>query len=246
MPKTAIRSAARCAAFALFAFSSSAFAQKTPAGMGTQGSLTVSADRLFGVLFSSVYTESKQGQGTVERSERSTNIVIVNGQLGVAGPRVGLDYTVIPNLTIGAAFGLGFGSSSDKTKAGSTETKTDGPSSFSVLIAPRVGYMIDLSDTLGVWPRGGITYFRSSLSSDNPGPHNTTVTRTDTFQQVSATIDVPLVISPADHFAFTAGPFLDFPLTSSGKFESEGVSKDFDPAPKVTNLGLAFGLLGSF
>lgn len=246
MPKTVIRSAARCAAFAVFAFSSSAFAQKTPAGMGTQGSLTVSADRLFGVLFSSTYIETK-GTPSSETSVRSTDIIIVNGRAKTAGPRVGLDYTVIPNLTVGAAFGIGFGSTSVKDKKGSEENSKDGASSFDVLLAPRVGYLIDFSDNLGLWPRAGITFFRSSTQEDDKDAKGTTITQKDTFQQISATLDVPLVIAPADHFAFTAGPFLDFPLTSSGKREETGKpSQDLDPAPKVTNLGLAFGLLGSF
>lgn len=236
------RSAALFSAAAVLAVSSSAFALTTPAGMGTEGSLTVSADRLFGVLISSVYEESTQGNVKVENTSRSTDINIINpAASGYAGPRVGIDYTVIPKLTIGAAVGIGFGSSKTTSKAGGTETTNDGPSTTTILFAPRVGYMIDFSDQLGLWPRAGITLLRQSSTTKG---QNGDVK--NTFQQIGATIDVPLVIAPADHFAFTAGPFVDFPLTSSQKTEAGGTTVEPDNAPKVTNFGLAFGMLGSF
>jgi hypothetical protein len=149
---------------------------------------------------------------------------------------------LIPNLTLGAAVGIGFGSSKTTQKSGGVEQSNDGPSTTSILLAPRVGYLIDFSDNLGLWPRAGVTYAR--VSSKSTGGQGGDVTAT--FSQISATLDVPLVIAPADHFAFTAGPFLDFPLTSSQKTEAGGQTVEPDNAPKVTNLGLSVGILGSF
>jgi hypothetical protein len=242
MSKTFARTAALFSAATTLAITSSAFALTTPAGMGTEGSLTISADRLFGVLISSTYSETSQGNATVENTSRSTDINIINPAASGAGPRVGIDYTVIPKLTIGVAVGIGFGSSSNKTKVGGQETSTDGPSSTTILFAPRVGYMIDFSDQLGLWPRAGITLVRKSDKTTGGQGGDTTTT----FQQIGATVDVPLVIAPADHFAFTVGPFVDFPLTSSYKTEAGGQTVEPDKAPKITNFGLAVGMLGSF
>lgn len=252
MRKTAIRSAAALAAVATLFASSSAFALKTPAGMGTQGSLTVTADRLFGFLISSTYSEPTPG---VERTSRTTGILIGSGSGQGSIPRVGLDYTVIPNLTIGAAFGLGFGTGTSTTKSGGTETKVDEGTATSFLLAPRVGYLIDFSDNLGIWPRGGITIQRTSTSTpDNPGPNQAAREDTETSNtQIFATLDVPFVLAPSDHFAFTAGPFLDFPLSASAKDtrpdpnkQSGTITTEPDPSPKTTYIGIGIGLLGSF
>lgn len=251
MRKTAIRSAAALTAVATLFASSSAFALKTPAGMGTEGSLTVSADRLFGFLISSTYEEETVANVKRERTTRGTGLLIGTGSAGGAGPRVGLDYTVIPNLTIGAGIGLGYSTSSVKSTAGGTETTVDGPGVTTLFIAPRVGYLIDFSDNLGIWPRGGVTIARSSATS--PGQSQTqggvTVTTQETettATNIWVTIDAPLVIAPSDHFAFTAGPFLDFPVSSSVSNKSGGTTVELDPAPKTTYVGLGIGMLGSF
>jgi len=240
MRKIAIRSAASLAAIATLFASSSAFARKTPAGMGTEGSLTVSADRLFGFMIESTKSEQTVNNVKVESTDSNTRISLVNPALGA---RLGLDYTVIPNLTIGAAVGLGFGSSSSKTKTNGSEVSTDGPSTMILLVAPRVGYLIDFTDNLGIWPRGGVTYERLSATTKAQGNNPES---TFTSSQLSATVDVPLVIAPADHFAFTVGPFVDFPLTASSKVEAGGQTIEPDNAPKTTRFGLGAGILGSF
>lgn len=248
MRKTAIRSAAALTAVATLFASSSAFALKTPAGMGTEGSLTVTADRLFGFLITSTYTEQTANNVKREQTTRSTGLLIGTGSAGGAGPRVGLDYTVIPNLTVGAAFGLGYGTGTSTTTVGGTETKVDLGSSTTIFVAPRVGYLIDFSDNLGLWPRGGITIAHSS--SKQPGQPNgqggTTPESERSGTDIFATVDVPLVLAPSDHFAFTAGPFLDFPLSTSEETTTGGVTTKTDPAPKTTYVGVSVGVLGSF
>lgn len=250
MRQTAIRSAAALAAVATLFASSSAFALKTPAGMGTEGSLTVTADRLFGFLWQSTYTESTQGPVKTETTQRRSDIILGTGKSGAAGPRIGLDYTVIPNLTIGAAFGLGYTSVTGKQKVSgggqTVETTSEPPGATTIFIAPRVGYLIDFSDNFGIWPRAGVTIARTSSTDERVNAQGATVETENSEFGLWATIEAPLVISPADHFAFTAGPFLDFPLTSSQKSKTGGTTVELDPAPKTTFLGVGIGMLGSF
>jgi hypothetical protein len=211
MSKTFARTAALFSAAATLAVTSSAFALTTPAGMGTEGSLTVSADRLFGFLMSSN-----------DKTDATTTLIGIGTT--PTTPRVGIDYTVIPKLTIGAAVGIANHSSKDAK--GEKET-----SFTSFLLAPRVGYMIDFADSFGIWPRAGITYTRTSFSPPT-GPSGSDTT-------IDLNLEAPFVLAPANHFAFTAGPFLDLGLSHSS-------DPSVDDLPKSRGFGLAVGMLGSF
>ncbi len=165
------------ASFLVLSTSASAakMAVEEPPTLSDQGQIIVGAERVFGVTLSSVRQDVA---GTpLSITDSYTNVGLLWGYPTTVHnvPRFGLDYTVIDNLTIG--FSGGFFSSSSKRKSeggvGSTE-REDGPTFTEWLISPRVGYIVDVSEKLSIWLRGGVTLFGSSSKSEGTGAQPTT------------------------------------------------------------------------
>jgi len=124
----------------------SAFADIAP-----EGTLHIGAERLFGIVRTDSDTEGFDSD--------STSIGFMWGgypyERPYDRPRAAVDYFIIDSLSLGGS--LGFYTWSDDDDDGNDD---DGGG---FLLHPRVGYMIDISDRLGFWPRGGITYVRDGV-----------------------------------------------------------------------------------
>lgn len=202
---------------------------------GKQGQFAVSAERLFGVVHST--QTATQADGT-EDTENFTQVSLLSTQFGsfatiYTTPRVGLDYFIIDGLTLGAAFGV-FSVSSTVSRAGNPDV--DGPTVNGVIVAPRIGYAYMFTDVVGIWPRGGITYWAFG-TKDNTGPPDET-----SVHLLALTLEAPLVISPVPHAGFLVSPIFDIGLSGSTerKDGQTGVttSRDF----KATEYGLEAGM----
>ncbi|MBI5532315.1 MAG: hypothetical protein HY898_06355 [Deltaproteobacteria bacterium] len=223
---------------------------------GVAGGMVISADRMFGIHMNSVTRTEKDAATGVEGETKgsTTSIALLWNSQGSGDtlnvsqiPRLSFDYFVIDGLSVGGS--LGYASLSGKYKQTKPQEspETDLPSTSAFAFAPRVGYAIMFTDMIGIWPRGGITYWSSKTESKSQT--TPVVTTTDKTSGLDLNIEGMLVIVPAPHFAFTLGPVIDFGLTGSSETER---SPDPNPAPKNditlkhTNFGLAFGLLGYF
>jgi hypothetical protein len=167
-------------------------------------------------------------------------------------PRVGFDYVLIPNLTLGGDlfvfFTLG-GSNTTPVRGGNATQSTDRPSGNAFGIAPRVGYILGISEPLSIWLRGGFSFYHAGTST----PDNfcgTNPSDTSSLNVFGVDIDPQLVISPVPHFAFTAGPALDFGFAGSGSTSTPGntcnqvVTTSYGYSS--WNIGITGGLLGWF
>lgn len=222
---------------------------------GVAGGMVISADRLFGINMNTQTTTTKgmNGQPDSESQVSSTSIALLwNVPAAASGinvsaiPRLSFDYFVIDGLTVGGS--LGYISVSGKQKATKPveSPEVDTPKTSAFAFAPRVGYALMFTDIIGIWPRGGITYY--SLSTENTSQGANPVTTKNTDSGLDLNIEGMLVVAPAPHFAFTVGPVIDFGLTGSSK---QDITPDpGTPKPDITqkhnNFGLAFGLLGYF
>lgn len=226
---------------------SSALAQEAAAGadrFGQQGQLAVSAERMFGIVHSSV-TQKDQGDETTASSTQFSLLSTphsLNGQGTAFGtfysvPRIGLDYLVIDGLTLGASFGVftTSGSLTDKPQGGPSTTQ-DGQTLSGVIIAPRIGYAYMFNDMIGIWPRGGITYV--GAGSKDPGP------QPDEFgvHLTAVTLEAPLVITPIPHAGFLVAPTFDIGVggSFSRKDGQSGVTRSIDLTG--TEFGLQAGM----
>ena len=218
------------------------------APFGASGQVILSAGRLFGV---SAYSAKVEGDNNVSITESGTAINLLYGtDAGVAGPysapRLGFDYIVAPNVSLGGELGFVSRSGTYETKAASTTSSRDLPKLTGFAFSPRFGYIVGINPTLAIWLRAGVTYW--SLSSEAKEDSGTqTRTTTTTASNFALNVDPQLVISPTSHFAVTLAPVLDLPLSGNLKIEQSGAtSSSQENTYKITNFGIQAGLLGYF
>jgi len=227
---------------AVLAFTTAASAQD----LGEQGSMALSADRLFGITSFSAKGELDL-PGADEGEVSGTTVSLLWGdapRVGVEGvevpipgaiPRLSFDFFVIDSLSLGGSLGH-YSFSGEYDPGGDGDTRDlDSVSAFA--LNPRVGYVFPLGDTAYFWLRGGLTYMKVNLEEEE-GDSEANVS----VMQLNA--EGAFVIGIADHFGFHVGPALDFPL--SGKAELEDGDEDLDVDISVLSFGAYGGLVGWF
>jgi hypothetical protein len=220
-----------------------ASAQNTGFGLGQKGEFIFSADRLVPVLsFTSNKVTFDNQNPNVSLSSHGSGLSLLWGNNAVFGfqgprdavgftgggnstfyttPRIGFDYTFLQNWTIGGDlfvfFTLG---RSETSTTGNTSTDIPLPSANAFGIAPRVGYIFGLNQLLSFWLRGGVSYYHAGTSiQDNICPNEDDTSHLGVF---GLDIDPQLVITPAPHFAFTAGPAVDIGFAGSASASTPG------------------------
>ena len=227
-----------------------------PEHFGAKGSVVVGAERLFGVSWSSIANESTTAGVTTKSTTTRTNVGALWSYPTTVHntPRLGIDYLVIQNLSVG--FGAGYFTTTSQREVESSAssgvtTKTDGPTVATWLVAPRVGYALDLGPTMALWLRAGVTFYgASNEQTDESGgvTRKATLTTTGTAFAFEPTF----VYSPAAHFGLYGGLALDAPLAGKSKSESTtttGAVTSTTSGESDTlqaSYGAVFGLLGSF
>lgn len=255
---------------------SQALAQPAATEFGRQGEFIFSADRLFGFF---AFTSDKVDvpDNTAQSHSVTTTQTSFSFFWGSNGtffptlagnggnltlnpgtstffsvPRLGFDYTIIDNLTIGGNLILFFtvgGSTNDHVQRNNatTDTSVSNPGVLVFGFAPRVGYIINMSPLLSLWLRGGLSYYRGQAKSTdaNVNPNVTTTDSADTF---AFDIDPQLVISPVPHFAFTVGPALDVGFGGHLTHDVQTGSTDQNTSVNYSqiNFSINAGLLGWF
>jgi len=230
---------------------STAFAQDQ---FATQGTLALSADRLFGLTITTNKVKDNAGNTTTDSATTFT-LLGANGVTSEASgalttyaiPRLGIDYFVIDGLSLGGSLLFFTRSTEEEVEPATGPTVTnDGPSTTAFAFMPRVGYGVMFNENIGIWPRAGITYYNVNTEIDIT-VLNVTGTREITDTGTALTIEVPLVLAPIPHLALTIGPTFDIPL--GGSFET---TDSLPGTASVTNesdhtifeFGIHAGLLG--
>ncbi len=166
-------------------------------------------------------------------------------------PRVGLDYVVVPNVTIGGDiilyFTLGGNTSTEQdTQGGTTTTTSDGNPGITLFgIAPRGGYILGLNDMFSLWLRGGFSYYTwTAKQTTNNG--NTTVTAGQ--NQPAIDLEPQIVFTPIPHVGFTAGLTMDIPFAGgwSNSVEQGGTTQSNSGGASILYFGLTMGMLAYF
>lgn len=201
---------------------------------GDMGHVVISAERMFGVGFA---WESVDVGTDDDATSSSFNLSVLSNPLGnVAStysfPRVGIDFFIAENLSIGAALGFAY-TSFDVDDEIAGFAPADDLTSF--LAAPRIGYSFMFADGIGIWPRVGVTWLWASTSGG---------TVDQTANRFALTFEAPFVISPTDNVAFLIGPTFDLGLSGTNTVETD--AGDVDTDITATELGIQFGLLTYF
>ena len=230
---------------------------------GEKGNIILSADRLVPLFaFSHESADEPTGAGVSKQvnTASQTSLSFFYGyttdpaDLFYTVPRVGLDYTIVPNVTLGGDLVLFFtlggstGTETDFTNGNSTTTTTNAPSTTLFGIAPRVGYILGLNNTFSFWLRGGLSFYTLSQKQTNNGNGNNDITRTNSLHQFSIDLDPQLVITAIPHVGFTAGLTVDIPFAGGHSAETDtgGTSNTFSASSSVFYLGVTLGMLTYF
>ena len=199
--------------------------------LGEKGQFIFSADRLVPILG---YTNNSAAASTSGGSISlfyGNNSWTGTGAGGPAGwgnptfytvPRLGFDYTVIPNLTVGGNFVLAFPTGGNvSTCTGNICTQTDTPGGNVWGLAPRAGYIIGIPDMMAIWLRGGLSYYHSNSSIAGAVPPGCPAANTtDTSGVFGLDLEPQFVVTPINHFAFEIGPTLDWGFAGNATNET--------------------------
>ena len=227
----------------------SAAAQAAPGGFGSSGQFTIGAERLFGFASSNQNTEVEQGGQTASDSDSITRFTLLglNGipntshPTGIPSPysvpRVGLDYFVIDRLSIGGSLMFLTQSGERENELAGQSQTNDLPSSTMFVLAPRVGYAIMFNDTIGIWPRGGFTFYTASTDIDSPA--GTTEISENGF---AFSLEGLFLIAPTPNFGFTVGPTLDIGITGGVETTPPAPVAGVDADKTITDIGIHAGI----
>jgi hypothetical protein len=226
------------------------------AAFGDQGQAIVSVDRLMPLF---AYESYKQGffggGGTNNQTVTSISLVghgvsaysyggVELGALFYNIPRFAFDYTVWQHLTVGGSVWAYFqlGNSTTHTENGVSVTNDNGKVTFWG-IAPRVGWILQLSDVFSFWPRGGVSFNDAGVTFPpaNPGLPS----GGGTVTQWAIDLEPMFVITPVPHAGFTVGPAVDIPFAGSlSTSNAAGTTVSVDSTQ--FHFGITAGLLAWF
>lgn len=240
-----------------------AHAQQRPE-FGEKGSLIISADRLVPFFAFSHTSEDGQTNGMETKTTTTTSQTSLSFFYGSTAnvndifytvPRVGLDYTIVPNVTLGGdlvvffTLGGSSGGETDFTNGNSVTTSTTAPKATVFGLAPRGGYILGLTNTFSLWLRGGFSFYTLSVKQTNNNNGNgNDITTTNSQHQFSLDLDPQFVFTPIPHVGFTAGLTADIPFAGghSTEVDNGGTTNTFSASSSVFYLGVTVGMLAYF
>jgi hypothetical protein len=222
-----------CLFAALAGWSGAAGAQAAEAF--SAGTFALSGERLTGFYHANV--------SLAGAADSRTNRITLLGESSSGPydlPRVGIDGFVIDHLSLGGTLMIAHSDTTDRAgvlagfgAVSANATVTD------VFILPRVGYAVMFSQHVGIWPRGGFSYFHRSVAFDRGG--------TTSIHYFALNLEAPFLFAVAPGFAITVGPTIDVALDGSVT-NAPGNGGPFATSTNTsfTAFGIASGLTGWF
>jgi hypothetical protein len=151
--------------------------------LNAQGNLVFSAERFFGFYFDHESVEI--GDRDVHNDCTSLSLGWSRPDSLLMTPRLGIDYFLSRNFTLGGNIGFFSNSVEDVSRTG-------------FLLGFRVGYALRLAHVVSLWPRGGFTYITYGVGNSSAD-----------YYTLALTLDAPFTFALTEGFAFSLGPTLD-------------------------------------
>lgn len=214
------------------------------AGLSKPGTYIMSAERLFGLVSSTVDAENSGSTPRVTSKDSATQFGLLLSNAGniLVVPRVALDASVGYGITLGGAVGYASvsreGEATATTAAASVKTVTNGPKTSGFVITPRVGWL-SMFGSIGIWLRGGISYWSTSSTSEVATATGKETQKIDA-SGVAATIEPTLLYVPIEHTALSFSALADIPLSGTSTATFSGTKQE--ASAKLRNLGATVGL----
>jgi hypothetical protein len=207
--------------------------------LGQQGEFIVSADRLIPVFSFVDVSQTRPGvpapglNKVVDTTSQTGFSLLLGGTPGsppeatfFTFPRLGLDYIVVPRITIGgdllfyATLGGNSTTETDFTNGSSQTVTVSAPTTLIFGVAPRGGYILPLSDLFSLWLRGGFSFYTASTKVHTGNGNNATTTSNNT-NQFALDLDPQIVLTPLPHIGITAGLTADIPIAGGHSVTTE-------------------------
>lgn len=128
----------------------------------------------------------------------------VDGSTTTITLRPAIDYFLANNLSLGGFIGV------DYIRAGGSHATT-------FAIGPRVGYNLAFSDRFTLWPKLGLSYSSTDVSTDVAAGPNTTISTGASGSHIALNLFVPVMFHPVPHFFLGFGPALDTDLSGDAR-----------------------------
>jgi hypothetical protein len=236
---------------------------------GDKGEFIIGGDRLMPLLTYSQFSRDEPAAGgtTVSHSGDNTTLGLFygstldlnnQGDVGTdfpssaffAVPRVGLDYVIAPNVTIGGDvvvfFTLGGGHQTQTNfQNGTSMTSEQGSQSMTVFgVAPRGGYIMKLTESFSLWLRGGISFYNGTLKTSG----NAATVENDSQYQFAIDLEPQLVYTPIPHIGFTAALNADLSPSFLGGYTHQDVeiNQSVSKSSEVVFIGATLGMIAYF
>ncbi len=206
--------------------------------LGAQGTKVLGVDRAVGLH---TYSVTVEPDGGGELTVSGSSVAIPFGfsytgedTVGVnpgAVPRLGFDYFIRDNVSIGGTIGYYSVSGETDTGGGSTDL----PNISGHAIHLRAGYVLPIWGVY-FWPRGGLQYVFSHTEID-------AIDYDLTWSALDLTAE-PVFFLPlgSSGFGVLAGAVFDFAL--AGTFRQEDGGNTVEGDTQLSNIGLVAGLIG--
>lgn len=243
---------------AAMSFANMARAADSAPSLGEKGRVILGADRLMS-LFS--YASVSEDQAVTAGGTTVTTTHTVSGpgvSLLFAGnparenvhtlPRLSLDYTFLPQWTLGGSIAVAFGLGGKvETKTGGQTNSTDIPSSTTFGFAPRAGYILNINDMFAFWPRAGFAFYVQSSSQDLTTA-GVVSTVTDSHTYFSLDLDPQFVFTPFPRIGINVGPLMNIPITGSHHVTTEGggTTVTVKNDASIFQFGITMGVIAYF
>jgi hypothetical protein len=222
-----------------------AAAHAAPATAVPKGNILVGAERLFGLSVNRVTTDTSAGDTSLDQTH--FGLFLANGTPVpnvYLVPRLALDFALADGLTLGGSIGFLVSDYDTSATNGSSTVEADGPTITTLLLSPRVGYVLGIGRIAGLWLRGGFTYFRSAVGEDTDG----NATSSETNWGLAIDLEPTLLLTPFEHFGFTVSFNIDLPLAGKRTVERTvgPVTTSTSVDQRIRNIGLTVGMVGVF
>jgi hypothetical protein len=241
----------------------SAHAQEYREEFGRRGQFILGADRLMSLFTWTHDSLSQENNGvktTFSNDQQSMSFFygynppgtdpafngVIPQRFFYSVPRVGFDYTVWNNISLGGELILFFtlgGNSKVKTEGNNVtnEQSTGSPSTTVFGIAPRGGYIFHFTNLFSLWARGGFSFYTGTEKQKTTDPNlNATTTTTENAHVFTLDLDPQFIFTPIPHVGLTAGLTFDIPLGGGFSNESDTVVGNTTNVTKVTGNATAF------
>jgi hypothetical protein len=255
---------------------SSASAQQPPprnGDFGAPGQFIIGGNRLFQLFaFDDVSQQDPNGVGgdvsKITNTTQSTTVALLYGANGnstysygrTSGdpfytvPRIGFDYVLLPNVTLGTdlvvVFSLGGHTSTETDYTnGTNQTTTTSNNSFTGFgITPRGGYIMGLTEQWSLWLRGGISYYIAAVNTPSATVAGVTTTGSVTVDQFGIDLEPQIVFTPFPHVSFTGGITADIPIAGgiSYKTTANDTTTTSSANSSIFYFGVDLGMLVHF